>query len=407
MKQEFDLVIVGAGVVGATLAAALSDSGLRIAVLDAREPPRFDAQGEWDLRVFALSPASQRLLDAVGAWQSIPAERVCAYTAMRVWDATGHGHIHFDCAEVGAEALGYIVENRLLQHALWQRLAHAGNLTAIYPARPEAVQFDPQHVTLSLQGGRRLQARLLVAADGADSAVRKLAGIQTIGASYHQQAVVAHLSTEKPHRATARQRFLPSGPLALLPLADGRVSLVWSLDDARAGEIRALDDAQFCAAVAEGGEHVLGRVIGTTKRAAFPLQRLRSCTGVRPRLALVGDAAHAVHPLAGQGMNLGLQDAAALSGVLHAAVARERDIGDLAVLRRYERARKGDNLAMIMALDGFKRLFGNDIRPVVLLRNAGLNAVDRFTPLKSAFMRRAMGLSAKLPPPARTQESSD
>lgn len=401
MKQELDVIIVGAGVVGATLAAALCDSGLRIAILDAREPPRFDAQGEWDLRVFALSPGSQQLLDAVGAWKSIPASRVCAYTAMQVWDATGRGQIKFDCAEVGEEALGYIVENRLLQHALWQRLEQAGNLTAIHPAKPEAVHFDPQHVALSLEGGERLHARLLVAADGAESAVRKLAGIETKGASYRQQAVVAHLSTQKPHCNTARQRFLPGGPLALLPLADGRVSLVWSLDDARAGEVRALNDAQFCAAITEASEHVLGDITGTTKRTAFPLQRLRARTYVRPRLALIGDAAHAVHPLAGQGMNLGLLDAAALSAVIHAAVACERDIGDLAVLRRYERARKGDNLAMIVALDGFKRLFGNDIRPVALLRNAGLNAVDRFTPLKSAFMRRAMGLNAKFRPLTR------
>lgn len=401
MKQEFDLVIVGAGVVGAALAAALCDSGLRIAILDAREPPRFDAKTDWDLRVFALSPASRQLLDTVGAWKSIPAGRICAYTAMRVWDATGRGRIHFDCAEVGAEALGYIVENRLLQHALWQRLEQARNLTAIYPAQPEALQFGPEHAELTLKDGQRLHARLLVAADGAESAVRKLAGIQTTGADYRQQAVVAHLSTEKPHRNTARQRFLPSGPLALLPLADGRVSLVWSLDDARAEEVRALDDARFCAAVTQASGHALGEVTGTTKRAAFPLQRLRTRTYVRPRLALIGDAAHAVHPLAGQGMNLGLLDAAALAAVIQDAHARERDIGDLTVLRRYERARKGDNLAMIMALDGFKRLFGNDIRPVALLRNAGLSAVDRFTPLKSAFMRRAMGLNVRLPPLVR------
>lgn len=401
MKQEFDLIIVGAGVVGATLAAALCGSGLHIAILDAREPPRFDPKADWDLRVFALSPASRQLLEAVGAWKSIPAGRVCAYTAMQVWDATGRGRIKFDCAEVGEEALGYIVENRLLQHALWQRLEQAGNITVIHPARPDAVHFDAQHVVLSLQGGGRLQARLLVAADGADSTLRKLADIETKGASYRQQAVVAHLSTKKPHCNTARQRFLPGGPLALLPLADGRVSLVWSLDDPRADEIRALDDAQFCAAVAQASEYVLGEITGTTIRAAFPLQRLRARAYVRPRLALIGDAAHAVHPLAGQGMNLGLLDVAALSAVIHAAVARECDIGDLAVLRRYERARKGDNLAMIVALDGFKRLFGNDIRPVALLRNAGLNAVDRFTPLKSAFMRRAMGLNGKMPPPSR------
>ena len=402
MKGEFDLLVVGAGVVGAALAVALRDSGLRIAVLDAREPPRFDPDAEWDLRVFALSPASKRLLDAHGAWQNIPDERICTYTAMHVWDAGGRGHIHFDCAEIGETALGHIVEGRVLQQALWQQLQYAKNVTAIYPAEPEALHFGAEQATLTLKGGRRLQARLVVAADGADSAVRKLADIPTVAAAYGQRAIVAHLRTEKPHGNIARQRFLPTGPIALLPLADGRVSIVWSLDEARAKEVLALDDKRFCAAVTEASAQVLGKVTATTRRAAFPLRRLRVREYVRASLALIGDAAHAVHPLAGQGMNLGLRDAAVLSAVIQDARARERDIGDLAVLRRYERARKGDNLAMITALDGFKRLFGNQIPPVTLLRNAGLSAVNRFTPLKSAFMRHAMGLNAELPRLTRT-----
>ena len=401
MKREFDLIVVGAGVVGAALAALLRDSGLRIAILDARAPPRFNPQAEWDLRVFALSPASRHLFDAAGAWSELPADRICAYTEMHVWDATGRGRIHFDCADVGEAALGYIAESRLLQHVLWRQLERAKNITALYPAEPEVLHFDPEHAALELRDGTRLYARLLVAADGAESAVRKLAGIETAGASYRQQAVVAHLTTEKPHQNTAWQRFLPSGPLALLPLADGRVSLVWSLDQPRAGEIRELDDQGFCAAVSEASERMLGQVTGTTQRAAFPLQRLRAREYVRPRLALVGDAAHALHPLAGQGVNLGLLDAAALADVILSAQKRERDIGNLTVLRRYQRMRKGGNLAMIMALDGFKRLFSNEIPPVVILRNAGLSAVNRFTPLKSAFMRHAMGLSANLPPLAR------
>ena len=394
MKQEFDFVIVGAGVVGAALVCALRDSGLRIAVLDARPPSRFDPHAEWDLRVFALSPASQHILDAVGAWDELPAGRVCAYTEMHIWDATGRGRIHFDCAEVGEEVLGYIAENRLIQHVLWRLLERAKNVTVLCPAEPQALHFDSDRVTLTLHDGTRLHTRLLIAADGAESAIRKLAGIETVGTSYRQQAVVAHVSTKKPHRATAWQRFLPSGPLALLPLADGRVSVVWSLDEERAANIRKLDDKGFCAAVSDASERILGQVTDTTKRAAFPLQRLRAREYVRPGLALIGDAAHALHPLAGQGVNLGLLDAAALAETIMTAQARERDIGDLTVLRRYERARKGGNLAMIVALDGFKRLFGNEIPPVVLLRNTGLSAVNRFTPLKSAFMRRAMGLNA-------------
>ncbi|MGH8336786.1 MAG: FAD-dependent monooxygenase, partial [Gammaproteobacteria bacterium] len=219
--------------------------------------------------------------------------------------------------------------------------------------------------------------------------------------SYAQQAIVAHVRTEKSHRDTAWQRFLPTGPIALLPLQDGRVSVVWSLDEARAEEIRTLDDAAFCAAVTQASAGVLGKVTTTTPRAAFPLQRLHANEYVRPRFALVGDAAHAVHPLAGQGVNLGLLDMATLTEVILAAQAGQRDIGDLSVLRRYQRARKGDNLAMIIALDSLKRLFSNDIAPLRLLRNAGLRAVDRFTPLKSAFMRRAMGLNGELPPLAR------
>lgn len=395
MKQDFDVIVVGAGVVGAALAAALRDSGLRIAILDAYAPPKPNA--EWDLRVFALSPASRRVLDAMGAWQALPAERVCAYTDMHVWDAAGRGRIHFDCAEVGEPALGYIVENRLIQRALWQRLEHAENVTLICPAEPQTLHADPEQVRLTLLDGTCLRARLLIAADGAASAVRALAGIETTGASYRQQAVVAHVGTEKFHRNTAWQRFLPSGPLALLPLADGRVSVVWSLDEAQAERILHLDDSEFCAAVGDASEHELGRVTGSSKRGAFPLQRLRAREYVRSRLALVGDAAHAVHPLAGQGVNLGLQDAATLAATIVRAHSHERDIGDLPVLRRYARARKGDNLAMIVALDGFKRLFSSEIAAVALLRNAGLTAVNRFTPLKDAFMRRAMGLDRDLP----------
>ncbi len=401
MKQGFDLIIVGAGVVGAALACALRSSGLRIAVLDAREPPRFSAKAELDLRVFALSPASQRILDALGAWETIRATRVSPYTGMRVWDATGSGRIHFDCADVGEPALGYIVENRLILHALWKQLETARNITAMYPAQPDTVQFDADAITLTLQDGQRLHTRLLVAADGAGSVTRKLAGMETVGESYAQQAIVAHVRTEKSHRDTAWQRFLPTGPIALLPLQDGRVSVVWSLDEARAEEIHKLDDTAFCAAVTQASEVVLGNVSTTTPRVVFPLQRLHAREYVRPRFALIGDAAHAVHPLAGQGVNLGLLDMATLAEAILAAQAGQRDIGDLNVLRRYQRARKADNLAMIVALDSLKWLFSNDIAPLRLLRNAGLRAVDRFTLLKSAFMRRAMGLSGELPPLAR------
>ena len=391
--SQFDVIIVGAGAVGSACACALRHTGLQIALLDAREPSVFSSAMEVDLRVFALSPATRRILETLDAWQTIQSQRVCAYAEMRVWDASGSGSIHFDCADVGEPALGYIVENRLLQHALRMQLQTADNIISMYPAIPEAVAIDTDKVSVTLQDGERLQARLLVAADGAGSATRRLVGIDTHSAHYGQTAIVAHVTTQKPHCHTAWQRFLPSGPIALLPLQDGRSSVVWSLDDARAKEIQQLDDAGFCAAVTEASEGILGQVTATTARAGFPLQRMHASEYVQARFALIGDAAHAMHPLAGQGMNMGFKDMAALTEIIREAKRTQRDVGDLGVLRRYQRSRKGDNLTMITALDGFKRLFSNDIAPLTWLRNAGMSAVDRFTPLKSAFMRRAMGLS--------------
>ncbi|HEV2332502.1 MAG TPA: UbiH/UbiF/VisC/COQ6 family ubiquinone biosynthesis hydroxylase [Gammaproteobacteria bacterium] len=400
-SNNFDVVIVGGGVVGAALACALKDSSLSIALLDTQPAAAFDPKAEVDLRVFALSRASRRILESVGAWEAIAAARVSPYREMHVWDARGEGSIHFDSAELGEPELGYIVENRLLQHALWAELEDRPQVTLLAPAQPEALSITDEAVTLGVSGGRRLKARLVVAADGAGSKTRAMAGIETEDAPYGQRAVVAHVQTELPHRETAWQRFLPTGPLAFLPLKDGRVSIVWSADEAEAERILALDDAAFCAALTEASAARLGEVHGTTQRVAFPLQRLHAREYVRPRFALAGDAAHALHPLAGQGVNLGLLDAAALAEVISAAARRGRDIGDMGVLRRYERWRKGDNLSMIFALDGFKRLFSNGNAPLTRLRNAGLRAVDGFTPLKHAFMRRAMGLSGDLPDSAR------
>ncbi len=332
--QQFDVIIVGAGAVGTACACALRHSGLQIALLDAQPPTPFKSGAEVDLRVFAISPATRNLLESLGAWEFIQSQRLCAYTEMSVWDATGSGYIHFDCAEMGEPALGYIIENRLLQHALRLQLETAGNVSMMFPAAPDAVSVAADSVSVSLQDGRELKAQLLLAADGAASATRKLAGIETASASYGQQAIVAHVATQKPHCHTARQRFLPSGPIALLPLMDGRCSIVWSLDETRAQEVRQMDNVQFCAAVTTASGGILGEITSTTTRAAFPLQRMHVSEYVRARIALMGDAAHAMHPLAGQGVNMGFKDVAELSRIILDARQQQRDMGDLGVLRR-------------------------------------------------------------------------
>jgi 2-octaprenylphenol hydroxylase len=401
MRHDFDIAIVGGGAVGAALACALANAGFTLALIDAHSPAAYDPKAEVDLRVFALSMASRRILEKLGAWDAVAAARCSPYREMQVWDAGGKGSVHFDSADLGQPELGYIVENSLLQHALWARLRNNAKVSLIHPAKAAALALEDAGAVLDLDNGRRLKVRLVVAADGAASATRALAGIQVHDAPYGQRAVVAHVRTAAPHQMTAWQRFLPAGPVAFLPLADGRVSVVWSADEREAERLLGLDDAGFCTALTQASAAKLGPVLETTRRLAFPLQRLHAREYVRGRFALVGDAAHAVHPLAGQGVNLGLLDAAALAEVIAAAARSGRDVGDLGVLRRYERWRKGDNLAMISALDGFKRLFGNENAAISMLRNAGLRAVDRFTPLKHAFVRRAMGLSGDLPVLAR------
>ena len=407
MRHDADIAVVGAGMVGAATAALLARQapGAAIIVLDAEAPPRWRAEDQPGLRVSALSEASRRVLDACGAWDEIAAGRISPYSKMRVWDgavpAGGPGAIRFDAAEVAAPVLGHIVENELVRLALRNALLRRENVRLLDGARLETLGLDGETAELGIEDGRRFQARLVVGADGARSPSRAMAGLEVRGHDYEQRGVVCNLRCQMPHEETAWQRFLPQGPIALLPLADGRVSIVWSTSSEHAESLLAMDDESFRIAVAEAADGCLGEVLEAGPRAAFPLRMRHAPVYTRARYALVGDAAHSVHPLAGQGVNLGFLDAAALAEIVAAGLAGGRDPGDPALLRRYERWRKPENILAMRAFDGINRLFSNEDPGLGALRRAGLTLVDRLAPLKGVFIRRAMGLEGDLPATAR------
>ena len=397
-----DLIIVGAGMVGSSLALALKDSGLRILLLDggplAVAP--FDAAAPFEPRVSALSEASRRILQRLGAWGGIQARRAAPYRAMRVWDGSGTGQIHFSAASVHAEVLGHIVENRVVQDALLERLQDSG-IELLAEARLEQLRRSGDGWLLQLADGRELRTPLLVAADGARSAVRRLVGCATREWDYLHHAMVTSVRCAREHQATAWQRFTDDGPLAFLPLQRGGdrhwCSIVWSCTPAEAERLMALDDAAFAAALGRAFEQRLGAIEQVDPRLCIPLRQRHAKRYVESGLALIGDAAHSIHPLAGQGVNLGFLDAAVLAEVLLHALQRGEQANDVRVLSRYERRRMPHNLAMMAAMEGFERLFQADPLPLRLLRNSGLNWVDELPDAKALFVRRALGLAGDLP----------
>lgn len=394
--MDFDILIVGGGMVGATIACALGDTSLRIGVIESSEP-RMDLPEGFANRVSAITRATEHVFAAVGAWEGMRRRRVFPYEGMHVWDATGSGHIDFDCSEIGEPNLGYIIENQVIHAALLERMAEFKNIELLCPAQVATLARNADSVTLGLADGRYLQAYLVVGADGANSWVREQAGITTTGWTYEQTAVVATIKTSQSHQAACWQRFMPSGPLAFLPLPDGYSSIVWSTDPERASELLAMSESQFLDELQQVFGDKLGRMESTGPRGAFPLVLRHANSYTAERLVLAGNAAHAIHPLAGQGLNLGVSDAAALAEVLLEAKSGKQDIGEMSVLRRYERWRKADNVAVMAAMDGFKRLFSNDSMPLRLLRNLGLNLADHSGPVKHMMIRRAMGLTGDLP----------
>lgn len=402
-QLEYDITIVGGGMVGAAIACALAPLNLRIAVLDAFvASTQWQPDEEFDLRVSALTRASQRFLNTIGAWEGMTARRIYPYRDMHVWDATGDGNIHFDCAELAEPDLGHIIENKVIQATLVERMQQFDNIHYLAPVKAVKLETSPQQACLTLEDGRQIISKLIVGADGARSWVRQTVGIETSGWPYGQKAVVCVVTTEHSHQNTCWQRFLPTGPLAFLPMEGNRSSIVWSTTHEEADELLQLDESEFMARMSEAlGDSPLGKVITTSKRAAFPLRLQHSHEYVRERIALAGDAAHAIHPLAGQGVNLGFLDAAALVELIRDRLEKGRDFGRYSNLRKYERARKSDNLLMMSSMDGFKRLFSNDNRLASLSRNLGLDLADRLTPLKNEIIQHAMGLKGDLPPLSR------
>lgn len=388
MPDEFDVVIVGGGLVGLSLASALAGQGLRLALVEPQPPEGpLPAEDAWDGRVYALSPGSAAFLEACGAWQRLPPSRISRIEAMRVHGDDPRACLRFEAYDAGLRELAFIVENGRLQRALWEAVRERG-VRVLRPARWSALAVGADCATLRLEDGAELRARLVVGADGAASRVRAESGIAVAEHDYRQLGMVANFSCAKPHRGTAWQWFRRDGVLALLPLPGARVSMVWSLARDRARRLLALPEAALAAEIESASRGALGALGTITPAAAFPLRLQRVAQLAKPRIALVGDAAHNVHPLAGQGVNLGFRDARELAAVL-AGRGAQRDCGDPALLRRYERARREDVLVMQLATDGLQRLFSNEGLLLAGLRNIGLSLVDRQPLLKSLLVHRA------------------
>ncbi|RKR07347.1 2-octaprenyl-3-methyl-6-methoxy-1,4-benzoquinol hydroxylase [Kushneria sinocarnis] len=399
--MSFDVVVVGGGLVGASQALCLAEAGMTVALVEAGR-----LGGDWqedrvDPRVSAITPASQALFASLGVWSAMVERRVSPYQYMTVWEAEGTGRISFAADALGMPALGHIVENGVILAALAERLHDHPAVTLFEQCTPQAVSRDAGETTVVLTDGRQPSGRVVVAADGANSTLRELAGIRRREFATGQRAIVTTVHHRHDHRASARQCFLPTGPLAFLPLAleGGRQysSIVWSCHADEAWRLMALDDAAFSAALAEAFELPADDIVAIETRHDFPLVQHHARRYVADGIVLVGDAAHRLHPLAGQGVNLGLLDVAVLTEELERARRRGAPLSDERVLARYTRRRRGDNAAMLMLMDAFRVGFGSRLPVVRLLRNRGLSLADAGGPLKDLMMRQAMGERSDLP----------
>ncbi|MEJ2602390.1 MAG: UbiH/UbiF/VisC/COQ6 family ubiquinone biosynthesis hydroxylase [Gammaproteobacteria bacterium] len=399
MTAGFDVAVVGGGMVGLALAALLhaEDGSIRVAVVDAGPTPAFDESGDVGLRVSAISPGSRAVLERCGVWSAICRSRFGTYSAMCVWDAQGEPEgsaaLRFAADELGLPELGHIVENELIRDRLYHSLDGSDRVAWYFGRRVSELQPGMRTGRLLLEDGEALNASLVVGADGARSTLRRLAGLTVRTRRYPQDALVTHVRPERRHDNTAWQRFLPSGPVALLPLGDGRCSVVWSVDTEACRELSGMDDEALGYRITEATGGVLGALQVDAPRATFPLSAAWAPEYVGQRVVLAGDAAHAVHPLAGQGVNLGFGDVAELSDRIAAARRNGEDPGDRPVLRRYERARKGENMRTLMFLDALQRFFGMESPVATRVRMNGMRLFNRVAPLKRMAVRHATGLA--------------
>ncbi len=388
MNQHYDVIVVGAGMVGSTLAVALSqDPSLNIALIEPNPHRLIEVDDPIDLRVSAINQASESIFRNLAIWPHFIPQRLSPFRQMEVWESP-QNTLHFDSADLGLAHLGHLIENRHIQQACLTRCQQQSNIQLLCPDKPLAKTGN----VLQLESGQHISADLIVAADGAQSPLREWAGIECKSWDYEQQGLVCTITTEKPHNETARQRFFTEGPLALLPLADPhQCSIVWSNSTEETACLKQLDDDAFKHTLAAAIDHILGDVTDISARASFPLTARHAQHYVEPGFALVGDAAHTIHPLAGQGVNIGLLDAATLAEVVLEAHHKGKHIGSELTLRKYQRRRLGDNKAIQLTMEAFHRIFGSDNPIVRTLRQCGFKGVEQNQYLKNLFTQQATG----------------
>jgi 2-octaprenylphenol hydroxylase len=397
MMQSVDVAIIGGGMVGLTVAAALEKSGLRVAVIESKLPST-ELDDLPDIRVSAISRASENILEYVGAWQGIASRRSASYTSMKVWEQDSFAHIDFEAEQIAQSNLGHIVENRVIQLSLLEKIEKQGNVTLFAPERCSKILFGESEAWINLESGKAITAKLVVGADGANSWLRQQLDIPLTHWDYGHSALVANIRTVEPHNKTARQIFRPEGPLAFLPLGESNLSsIVWSLDPLHAENLVSMPEEEFNKQLTAAFDNQLGLCQVEGERQAFPLKMRYAKDFVKDRVVLVGDAAHTIHPLAGQGVNLGLADAAALAETIMELHLEGKDIGLKANLRPFERWRKSEAAQMIASMQGFKELFSGDNPIKKMVRGLGMSLANELTPVKDECLKRALGLSGRLP----------